>query len=174
MSFQHLKWPGLTEENTLIISVDKEDFGIKPESLQYDCKIFVPKQEAHVTVFGSELGTILLQQFIQHPELEQGVHDAFESTDWSYQKTSDLRHLARTKAGPNADDITEESIIMLIKMEGMSIFYRKLKELGLIDDDYPVPPPHVTLYTRNIDRGIGVDSEKELAELNHGRVDIEL
>ncbi|MGD8934149.1 MAG: hypothetical protein PVF35_05175 [Gammaproteobacteria bacterium] len=173
MFLPQLKWPGLTGENTLIITVDKQDFAIKPKSLQYDARIFVPKQETHITVWGSELGTKLLQQLIQHPELEQDIHNAFESTDWSYQKTSDLRHLARKKAIPGKNDITEETIVMLIKMEGMAVFYSKLKDLGLIGKDHPVPPPHVTLYTRNIDRGIGVDSESELAELSQGRVDLE-
>ncbi|MGD8581453.1 MAG: hypothetical protein PVF06_02360 [Gammaproteobacteria bacterium] len=173
MLLPQLKWPGLSGENTLIISVDKQDFAIKPQALQYNGRIFVPKQEAHVTVWGSELGTKLLQQFIQHPELEQKIRMAFENTDWSYQKTSDLRHLARKKAIPGKDDITEETIIMLIKMEGMAVFYSKLKDLGLIGKDHPVPPPHVTLYTRNVDLGIGVDSESELAELSRGHVDLE-
>jgi hypothetical protein len=173
MFLPQLKWPGLTGENTLIITVDKQDFAIKPKPLQYDGRIFVPKQETHITVWGSELGTKLRQQFIQHPELEKDLHNAFESTDWSYQKTSDLRLLARKKAIPGKDDITEETIIMLIKMEGMAVFYSKLKDLGLIRKDHPVPPPHVTLYTRNIDRGIGVGSESELAELSQGRVDLE-
>ena len=173
MFLPRLKWPGLTGENTLIISVDKQDFAIKPHSIQHDGRIFVPKQETHITVLGSELGTKLLQQFIQHPELEQAIHNAFVTTDWSYQKTSDLRHLARKKAIAGKDDVTEESIVMLIKMEGMAVFYRKLKDMGLIANDHPVPPPHVTLYTRNVDRGIGVDSESELAELSQGRVDLE-
>jgi hypothetical protein len=173
MFLPHLKWPGLAGENTLIISVDKRDFAITPGPLQYDGRLFLPKQETHITVWGSELGTKLLQQSIQHPGLKQDIHDAFESTDWSYQKTSDLRHLARKKVIPAKDDITEETIIMLIHMEGMAVFYGKLKDLRLIGKDHPVPPPHVTLYTRNIDRGIGVDSESELAELSQGHVDLE-
>lgn len=173
MASQHLKWPGLTGDNTLIISVDKQAFGINEEPLQYNDKTFVPKSEAHITIFGSEVGTSLLQQFIQNPGLEQKVHQAFESTDWSYHKTSDLHHLARTKSIPGTNKLTEETIIMLIKMDGMAKFYRKLKDLGVIDKNHPVPPPHVTLYTRNIDRGIGVDSDDELAVLSCGRVDIE-
>lgn len=173
MAFKHLKWPGLTGDNTLIISVDKQAFGIRAKPLHYNGKAFVPKQEAHITIFGSEVGTSLLQQFIENPELEDKVHQAFESTDWSYQQTSDLLHLARTRPGLATNNLTEETIIMLVKMDGMAIFYRKLKDLGLIDSNHPVPPPHVTLYTRNIDRGIGVDSDDELAELSCGRVYIE-
>jgi hypothetical protein len=169
-----LKWPGLTDKNTLIISVDKQDFGITAETLRYDGRVFLPKQETHITVFGSELGSRLLQQLMQRPALEQKVHEAFESTDWSYRQTPELHHLARNKTTPGKDSSTEETIVMLIEMEGMTIFYSKLRKLGLIGKDRPVPPPHVTLYTRNIDQGIGIDSEKELAELSRGRVDLDL
>jgi hypothetical protein len=174
MSVEVLKWPGLSAENTLVINVDKQVFGIKPDPLEYDGKIFLPKQEAHITVFGSEIGTELLRQFVQNPEIEHRVQHAFESTDWTFTTTSELRHLVRTRATANAEDCIEETIIRLVKMQGMNDFYRKLKQLCLIAKDHPVPPPHVTLYTRNIDRGIGVDSEAQLAQLSLGSVDIEL
>ena len=171
MPGKHLNWPGFTPYNTLIISVDKHDFGIKPESIEYSDKTFAPKQEAHITVLGSEHGLDLLQQFINNPDLEQRVQQAFESTDWSYTKTRDLRHLVRENTERSGKNTTEETIIMLLEMEGMTAFYTQLKTHGLVNKDHPVPPPHVTLYTRNCDLGIGVYSESELSELTCEYID---
>ena len=171
MSHTHLKWPGLTSCNTLIIRVDRSDFGIKASPVEYSGKTFIPKQEAHITVLGSDTGTHLRQQFTSNPLTEQQATQAFESTDWSYIKTNDLRHLSRTNSDPGGVDKTEESIVMLLEMDGMAEFYAKLKTFCLIDKDHPVPPPHVTLYTRNCDLGIGVHSESELIKLTCGHVD---
>jgi hypothetical protein len=163
----HLNWPGISVDNTLIIPVDKSEFGIQTSPLKLAGKIFKPKREAHITVFGSSVGTALQQQITYMPEIEQQISHAFENTDWSYNKTTDFRHLVRTCNGPYAADATEESIIILLEMEEMAAFYQSLKVLKLIDNDLPVPPPHVTLYTFNCDRGIGVHSQKELAELTY-------
>ena len=171
MSRAQLKWPGLTCYNTLIIRIDKSEFGIQSKPIEYSGKAFIPKQEAHITVFGSDLGTHLLQQFTHNPLAEQQVKQAFESTDWRYTKTHDRRHLARENTALTGIDKTEESIIMRVKMDGMAEFYSKLKALGLIHKNQPVPPPHVTLYTRNCDLGIGVHSETELIKLTSEHID---
>jgi len=171
MSRLQPNWPGLTSLNTLIIRVDKSDFGIESTPIEYSGKAFIPKQEAHITVLGSDLGTHLQQQFTNNPFAEQQVKQAFENTDWSYTKTHDLRHLLREISELTGIDKTEESIIMRLEMGGMAEFYSKLKTLGLIDKDQPVPPPHVTLYTRNCDPGIGVHSDNELIKLTHEHID---
>lgn len=160
-----LKWPGLAPLNTLVINVDKHDFGISTETVDYAGKRFLPKPEAHITVFGSALGSRLSQQFVHDNGTERRVRLAFEDTDWRYETTGDLRHLVRQQT---IDSDVEESIIMMIRMDGMTVFYQHLMALGLIPTDHPVPPPHVTLYTHNCDRGIGVHSDAELTELTRG------
>ena len=163
-----LKWPGLGPLNTLVISVDRHEFGIGPEPVNYAGKLFQPKQEAHITILGSTLGSRLSQQFDHDSGIERKVRQAFEDIDWCYQKTSDLRHLVRQQT--NGSDV-EESIIMLVRMDGMTVFYQCLMDLGLIPADHPVPPAHVTLYTHNCDTGIGVHSDAELAELTRSRIE---
>ena len=157
-----LKWPGLGPLKTLVISVDRHEFGIGPEPANYAGKLFLPKQEAHITIIGSTLGNRLSQQFDLDHAIEQKVRQAFEDIDWCYEKTSDLRHLLRQQIN---DGDVEESIIMLVRMNGMTEFYKRLMTLGLIPADHPVPPAHVTLYTHNCDPGIGVHSDAELTEL---------
>jgi hypothetical protein len=167
-----MNWPGFTSNNTLIIDVDKSDFGIRSTPIEYSGRLFRPKHEMHITVLGTNPGIHLLQQFSNKPFAEQQVRQAFESTDWSYKKTNDLRLLARGNKEHTGTDKTEESIIMRLEMAGMAEFYTRLKTLGLIDGDQPVPPPHVTLYTRNCDTGIGVHSETELIKLTRAHLDM--
>ena len=167
----YLKWPGLSENNTLIISVDKSEFGLDSAPLQHDDRIFKPKPETHITVFGAETGTALLQKIKQNPASADQLTRAFEDTDWSYTTTGDYRHLARMAEEPATVDATEESIIVLLDMPGMDRFYENLKRLHLIDKHHPVPPPHVTLYTYNCDGGIGVPGKNELDALTRARID---
>ena len=170
MSHAQHKWTGFTPYNTLIINVDKHAFGIKEEPIECSGSTFIPKRETHITVLGSELGSQLNQLFMSNPHTEQQVRQAFESTDWSYTKTGDLRHIVRENTELTGMNMTEESIIMLIEMEGMAEFYAQLKILGVINNDHPVPPPHVTLYTRNCDLGIGIHSDVELSKLSRERI----
>ena len=170
MSHAQLKWPGFTAYNTLIINLDKHEFGIKTEPIEYSGSTFIPKREAHITVFGSDLGSYLHQLFISNSHIERQVRQAFESTDWSYTKTGDIRHITRENTELAGINMTEESIIMLVDMEGMAAFYAQLKTLGVINNDHPVPPPHVTLYTRNCDLGIGIHSDNELSKLSREQI----
>lgn len=166
----YLKWPGISASRTLIIAVDKSEFGIQRHPLEYGGRIFIPKQETHITIFGSTEGTALQQKMQRDPAVKSDIILAFENTDWSYTTSSEYRHLVRTTTEKAADDATEESIIVLIEMDGMSVFYKKLKTLNLIDRDLPVPPPHVTLYTYNCDTGIGVPSEEALQALSREHI----
>ena len=172
MSHAYLKWPDLTPYNTLIINVDKHEFGIKAESIEYSGSTFIPKRETHITILGSDLGSHLHQLFLSNSHIEQQVRQAFESTDWSYTKTADLRHIVRENTELANMNVTEESIIMLVNMKGMAEFYAQLKTLGVISNDHPVPPPHVTLYTRNCDPGIGIHSDNELSELSREQITV--
>ena len=160
----HIEWPGLTDENTLIISIDTSEFDLRPEGIEIAGKLFKPKQETHITVLGSTAGSTLSHKITGEPANEEMVRNAFESTDWSYRRTTDLRHLVRTGAEADADT-SEESIIVLLEMNGMAQFHQQLKLLNFIDSDLPLPPAHVTLYTFNCDGGIGVHSERQLEEL---------
>ncbi|UCB55460.1 MAG: hypothetical protein JSW45_02720 [Thiotrichales bacterium] len=167
MSSLYLEWPGLTADNTLIIDVDKSEFLSGADTREYRGKVFKPKHETHITVFGSAVGAALRQKMTQDPAVEAEISKAFENTDWSYTRTEDFRHLVKTST-----TTTAQSIIVLLEMDGMAAFHEKLKALNLIDQDHPLPPPHVTLYTCNCDTGIGVNSESELEALTQDQVEL--
>ena len=167
-----LKWPGFSACHTLIIGVDKSSFNIQSGLYEHAGKLFKPKPETHVTVFGSTTGSALQRMIVQKPETEGQLRTAFESTDWSYTISEDVRRLARDVTNSTATATHQQSIIVLLEMQGMAQFYLKLKSLGLLGHDTALPPAHVTLYTHNCDKGIGVHSDSELAELSCERLQL--
>jgi hypothetical protein len=112
-------------------------------------------------LIGSELG-LIFQDKIQHDQtIDKLLEKTFEEIDWSYKQTGPVHILSRLEEG-----VVEKSVIMLIEMPGVSIFYDQLKTLGLIYLETPLPPPHVTLYTQNCPLGIGVANDDVLYALS--------
>lgn len=156
-----LLWPGFTEEGTVLIELAAESFCLAKNKVEVLGEIFTAKEELHVTLIGSELGLSFMDK-IQHDQtIDKLLKKTFEEIDWSYEQTGPVYILSRSKEG-----IVEKSLILLIDMPGVTIFYNQLKALGLIDLETSVPPPHVTMYTQNCPSGIGVPSDDALNTLS--------
>ncbi len=54
----------------------------------------------------------------------------------------------------------------MIDLKGLEEFYELLISKGFISDLSMIPPAHITLYTQNCSRGIGVQSTEVLSELS--------
>ena len=152
-----LLWPGLNENDSVIIALKPEDFCLAKNSIEITGDRFMPKKELHVTVIGSKLGLILQQEIKLDQTIKQSLENTFENIDWSFKQTASVHMLSRSK-----NNTVEKSIIMRIEMPGMLEFYDQLKSLGLLEAGTPVPPPHVTLYTHHCPSGIGVPSDEIL------------
>jgi hypothetical protein len=156
-----LKWPGVNESGTVTIGLAAESFCLAKNEIDLHGELFMPKDELHVTLIGSELG-LIIQDKIQHDQtIDTLLKKTFEEIDWIYKQTGPVHILSRSE-----DDVVEKSVIMLIEMPGVTTFYDQLKALGLIDLEAPVPPPHVTMYTQNCHLGIGVPNDDTLNTLS--------
>lgn len=153
----HLKWPGFNEKGTVIIQLSPEDFYLREDSIDVDGEIFTAKEELHITVIGTEVGLILQKKIQQEQSDDKLLKKIFEAIDWSFRSAGPVHMLSRTK-----DSSEQKSIIMLLEMPALCEFYGQLKYHGFIARETPVPPPHVTLYTRNGASGIGVASNEAL------------
>ncbi len=152
-----LIWPGFNENGTVLIGLSAESFCLAKNKIDVLGKRFTPKDELHVTLIGSELG-LIIQNKIQY---DQTIHTllkkTFEEIDWSFKQTDPAHILSRSEEG-----VVEKSIVILIEMSGVTVFYDRLKTLGLIGLETPIPPPHVTMYTHNCPLGIGVPNSGAL------------
>jgi hypothetical protein len=161
MQLMKPKWPGFNAKGTVIIDLAPASFCLADDAIVIDGEYFEPKDELHVTVIGTELGLILQEKINSDRTVDRLLTKTFEAIDWSFTQTGPVHLLSRVK-----DAVVEQSIIMLLEMRGVKEFYAQLKTLGLIDANTPIPPAHVTLYTRNCPYGIGVPSEQVLKLLS--------
>jgi len=167
-----LSWPGFNDRGTVLIEVPPQFFGLTKSPVDIEGERYSAKHELHITLIGSKLGSLLLekisQENINQEKVRQEMTDKgltsetllrniFQNLDWSYEKTGPVHILSRSKKG-----MIQQSIIMLIEMPAIAVFYQQLKSHGLIASETPVPPAHVTLYTRNCPSGIGVPNQRVL------------
>ncbi len=155
-----LKWPGFNDEGTVIIELALETFGQLKPSINIAGDVFTAKDELHITLIGTGLGSILLDQVNHDRSVDILLKKTFESIDCSFSKSGPVHLLSR-----NQGSTVEQTIIMLLEMPCMAEFYQQLKNLGLIDPATPVPPAHVTMYTHNCPHGIGVPDDNVLKQL---------
>lgn len=156
-----LKWPGFNEKGNVIIGLADDTLRLEKNNIDMFGETFSPKEELHVTLIGSSLG-LIIRDNIQLQQLSNRLLEKiFEEIDWSFKQTGPVHLLSRLAEGG-----VEESIILLIDMPGVETFYEQLTSLGLIEPNTPVPPAHITLYTRNCPLGIGVPNDDVLNTLS--------
>ena len=161
-----ISWPGFSTKGTLLIPVDRDLFKLSKTALMISDQPFEAKDELHITLIGKKNGSLILDKINRDSALKSSLITSFESIDWSFRKTHETILIGRRKEiideTGTAQTVHQKSIITRIQMTGMALFYSFLKAVDLIQHDTPVPPPHITLYTRNCPNGIGVRSEDSL------------
>lgn len=165
-----IPWPGFNDQRTVILPIDQRCLIVPIRPLVLDGEPFEPKAEFHVTLIGKRVAGPLLEKAAREAAVETLLEQAFQAIDWSYEQTGPVHFLSRTRKRSDASGkirpSIDKSIVLGLKMPGMAEFYEALKSLELIDSGAPVPPPHITLYTCNYPRGIGVSSAEVLDELS--------
>jgi hypothetical protein len=163
-----VEWPGFSDKGTVILPVEMNEI-VLPKIINHLVKgKFQQKKEFHITLLGKNLGQVVRNKIEQEPGIEKKLRKAFRAIDWSLQLTGPVHLLSRIKPSKRKgriQAITQKSLVILIKMQGMGQFYTVLKSLKLIPGEVPVPPPHITLYTHNCPYGIGICSTQLLQEL---------
>lgn len=157
-------WPGFTPKCTVVVPLDPAEWPPPAHAVSLDGTRFDPKRELHVTVLGSALGARISGLVACRALSELMLVDAFEAYDWTPVRTHTLLRLAKDE-----DGTCVESLIEPLTLPALAKFHVALGEL--LGEKLPPPPPHVTLYTRGSDEGIGVPDEQTLRELLVAQVD---
>lgn len=119
---------------------------------------FIPKAEYHLTVIGKKTQTALAE----NGRLDDAMALVGAVPHWKIGSLGNFYVLNNREADDQGHDILEESIIQLLDLPVMDELYDKIRQATHMDIE--TPPAHVTLYTKNADRGIGVYSQAQLAE----------
>ncbi|WP_222566065.1 hypothetical protein [Novilysobacter antarcticus] len=149
--------------HTLLLPIDPGFWAPPAKAVCVDGVAFAPKPELHVTLIGSRLGQ-QLRSTLGPDFLAERIASAVDQ-DWRIQRTGryvQLAHPASAAHGGDTDTAPRQSIIELIELAAMQRFHRALGRL--LGRQLPVPPPHVTLYTAQDPRGIGLASASQLRD----------
>ncbi len=156
-------WPGWSARRALVLTLPAERWAPPPSSVLIDESWFAPQRELHVTVANRRLGQQL------HPDLGtarprvKAARTAFERLDWRFRRTGRFMRLEKHELASFGHGRRIGSIIELIELPAMAMFYRELEIM--IGRELLVPPPHITLYTLGRSRGIGVPDDAALRRL---------
>lgn len=112
---------------------------------------FKAKLEYHVTVIGLDLASMITES-----GLEDEVRSLIDSFSWTLKITDNYIELAKD----DDNNIHRQSIICIVEVPELNLFFKILEELTEFVIDRP--PAHITLFTKNYDRGIGLYSVNDL------------
>lgn len=152
--------PDFNRENGFfVLQLSKEEVGLGEEAVTYQGKTFQPKEEVHITIFGSRLSKELAEAMADDPALGRRLQAAVRETDWSYQLHDEWYHVV---------DGEEETIIRMAGVPPLADFYRRVQRMSGVE--ISARPTHVTLYTYNSPKGIGIATEEEFRQLVVGEL----
>ena len=158
------------ETATLLLRVPEPKWLNRLEKVQKEYRL-LKKEEFHITVIGTDTGEAILTKLneLEADKKEEKlgeIENLARQTRWAFCPKCDYRFISKTY--PPKDGHPEEtrsSIIQLVRIPAVTLFYKELNKM--LSTNFPVPPPHVTLFTNSTRedkklRGIGIYSEKDL------------
>ena len=119
---------------------------------------FKPKDEYHVTVVGKKTQ----ERIFAEGMLDQVVELLNRAPQWSIVLQDDILVMRNIETDDSGKQVTEESIIQLAVTPELNALYDEIRKTTSLD--IPTPPAHITLFTKNADRGIGLYSNEQLVE----------
>ncbi|OGM96344.1 MAG: hypothetical protein A3B86_04360 [Candidatus Yanofskybacteria bacterium RIFCSPHIGHO2_02_FULL_38_22b] len=154
------------EKNTLLLEIkgNLPDLILDGDlALKIERKGFEKRKELHITVLGFKSGKRIREALEKIPDKEtiiEALIGMAENTEWTFDVNPERFHISKNE---------RESIIQMVKLDGIDNFFDRLN--GLLNTDIETPPPHITLYTKGVDErsgmsGIGINSQEEFEKLN--------
>ena len=139
------------------------------------------KDTFHLTIIGSRVSSILLQSLDndKREKILATILQLFLSIAWNMAVTDEFYYIESDFHEPDPRDPTvrlpekRKSLIQMVELEGLDVFYRQLNLL--FHTSFEMPVPHITLWTHSTweDKklyGIGLYSRREFEDMNPRRV----
>jgi hypothetical protein len=146
------------EQGFLLVQLDKDSYGLPDQEVMYQSRPFTPKDELHITIVSNKAAEALKSYLDQNnPER---IHELINETHWSYRRLPLFYHVR--------DEDGAETIIQMVKMPELAQFYRQLSRM--LGYELEPPPAHVTLFTRETEKGIGIPDQGTFERLVQAEV----
>ena len=147
------------ERGRLLLGVPTANVEIPLVAMSYASQGgFKPKDEYHVTVLGKKTQERLLSEGV----LDRVIRLLDETPRWNIASLGDILLLRNIETDDGGKQVIEESIVQLVTIPELGTLYDEIRKTTNLN--IPTPPAHITLFTKNADRGIGLYSNKQLAE----------
>ncbi|MFN8672621.1 MAG: hypothetical protein U0457_11155 [Candidatus Sericytochromatia bacterium] len=139
-------------------NIDKKVFFNLKEKILVNDMIFKIKNEFHITIFGHQIGSKFKELENTYPDLRNFIESKLEKFIWNITFYNEF-YVIKAKNEANVFSIIQkiEAKEIIDLFEELN---KKYNELNLLK-----PFPHITLFTHNKDKGIGINNEKEFLEL---------
>ncbi|MFN8578006.1 MAG: hypothetical protein U0354_14235 [Candidatus Sericytochromatia bacterium] len=157
----------LDENYTYILSLDNSHFKDFFKQFSFKDMEFNLKDEFHLTIIGNKTGKKIKDLIIKYPKIKEFIEDKINSFEWNINYIDDFYLIKKLKS----DSIEEYqyTIIQIVESKDLIELFKILNctfpELHLDE-----PFPHVTLYTFNNKKGIGIYSENEFYNFKQEKI----
>lgn len=164
-----------TDRHSFILDIEKPEIPLRVSHRAEELGLIM-KPEFHISILVNRnaqlLNRVLEQQ--QNPEVAlNSLIETFHKTDWSYEMTNvfvlheqhySLESLSENYGKTNFPAHTRRSIVQVVEVPSLSKWYDSVS--GTLNEVFPEPVPHVTLFTWSdyepmMARGIGISSKEE-------------
>jgi DNA polymerase/3'-5' exonuclease PolX len=136
----------------LLLDVPSDSFVIPQWLLDYSVENgYEEKHEYHITVIGKATTEVISQ--IGRQGVVAGLVEAFS---WNATLLDEYIELEKL----DEEGVQRYSIVQMAELKELDDFYQRLQLIT--DTEFKVPPPHVTLFTKNYARGIGLASQEDI------------
>jgi hypothetical protein len=152
MTAHHIKPSSRSDKGNFLLDVPKDLINI-PSWLKDKCLTdgFKEKSEYHVTVIARTLADTIVDLGISDQ-----INTVIQGYNWSIELTDTYLEIAK-----DSDyGVHRQSIIQLVDVPELDAFFDSLEEM--VKSPVARPPAHVTIFTKNYDRGIGIYSQDDL------------
>ena len=165
------------KEVTLLLGVGRENISSEAKKMEAEKLWLLRKNEFHFTIIRRQTGEEILEKIQKWDEKQtqkilQKIKKLGENIEWKVELKNEYYYVKKDYKNLETPDILE-SIIQIAEIKWIEAFYKQLNIL--LDTQFEIPLPHVTLYTNSIRKekeryGIGIYSLKQFEKLSPKKI----
>lgn len=155
---------------TILLLVNKQEIDLRIFKKKSKVENLEFKKEFHITIIGFSVGEEIANLKIDFKK----VKSIAEKYNWNYDFNDNYYYIEKELYENNSKE-KRRSVVQLVELPDLEFFYKDLN--NEFSCHFDVPFPHLTLLTTstdisNVQRGIGIDSEREFLDLNPKKINI--
>ena len=139
---------------------------------------FTEKDEVHLTVLGFPQGKELTKIFEENPEKKAELENLIATADFSYTPTDKVYKIERDREAwvdwkepsKGKETLHEEAVIQLVEAPGVERFIKAVNKL--LDTNFPVPFPHISLGVKGTKFGIGLANKEAFDAISKEKINV--